>query len=329
MTLHFITVNLAVGGPMLALWLDRRSRRGDAAADLLGRSMLRIGLLGMYAGGALGVVAAYLWWSAAPTAVERAFRSLPRSRYEFGLAEFVFSAICFEVWRRLWTNDGRRWRRTGWWLGLAATTNVAYHFPTLFAGLSVLSTRPTQAGGTVRFVSLLVDAEVLARTAHFLVASVAVAGTVLSWLAAQASPRQSTDDSAKTNPTTAAELLRRRGSQIALFATLLQWPIGIGVLLTLPDRSRDGLLGDDLTTAAMFGISLGAVVVLMHRLAAAAFGRVSRREASVTLAWLGMTIIFMTAVRHYARQPLYPAAAVGIIQPSTLEPCSATFRIAS
>ncbi|MCE9608526.1 MAG: hypothetical protein K8U03_26880, partial [Planctomycetia bacterium] len=53
--LHLTSVNAAFGGPILAFWLDlRRTRRGDAVADALGRRLLRVSLHGLYAGAALG-----------------------------------------------------------------------------------------------------------------------------------------------------------------------------------------------------------------------------------------------------------------------------------
>lgn len=295
LTLHFTAANVAVGGPVLALWLDRRAARGDAAADRLGRRLLRLSLVGLYVGSLLGVAAAYVWWRGAPAAVERAFRALPRSRYEFGVAELIFSAICWEIWLRLWSGGKRR--KLGWWLGFAGTTNVVYHFPTLFAALSVLATRLLEPGETLRFVTLLADAEVLTRTFHFLMASLAVAGAVMAWWA----------DS--------DEQLKRRGALVALVATVLQWPLGISVLLSLPGASRNALLGDELTATAVFGLSLGAVVVLMHHLAAAAFGTTTRRELRTLLVWLGLTIVLMTAVRQAARHPLYHASPIGIMNP--------------
>jgi hypothetical protein len=167
-----------------------------------------------------------------------------------------------------------------------------------------LSTRPPQVAGSVRFVGLLMDPEVFARAVHFVVASVALAGALLMRAAARRTPIHDV----------AMEQIKRRGAQVALFATILQFPIGIAVLVALPAASRDGLLGDDMLTAALFGLSLGAVVVLMHKLAATAFGKTTPRDAASALAWLGLTIVLMTAVRHYARKPLYPAVAVGIIE---------------
>lgn len=304
---HFIAANLAVGGPIVALWLARRGGRGDAEADRIGRRLLRVSLIGLYVAIALGVITAYGWWRLAPLNVERAVRALPRSRFEFGVLELVFSAICWEIWLRLWSGGSRR--RLGWWLGFLGATNVVYHFPTLFAVLVVLSERPAQAPGTVRFVSMLVDPEVLGRTMHFIVASLAVAGATTMQLFVRVRKDDDENDD--------VERLKRRGAQIALTATLLQWPIGITVLLTLPEASRLHLLGGDPTAAGLFGLSLVAVVVLMHHLAGASFGHTSQREARAVLMWLGVTIVFMTAVRQYARKPLYPAPPVAIMTTPT------------
>jgi hypothetical protein len=196
-----------------------------------------------------------------------------------------------------------------WWLGFVGATNVVYHFPTLFAALSVLSTRPPQPAASVRFVSLVVDPEVSSRAVHFIVAALALSGAVLMRAASRRGPIIE-----QPEPPDDVERLKRRGAQLALVATLLQWPIGIAVLVALPAESRGGLMGGDVATTVLFGLSLGAVVVLLHKLAAAAFGRTSWRDAGSALAWLGIAIVLMTAVRHYARKPLYPTAMIGIIE---------------
>jgi hypothetical protein len=308
-TLHFVAANLAVGGPVVALWLDRRSGRGDAEADLSGRRLLRASLLGLYAAILLGVFVGYLWLRSAPVGVERAFRALPFSRYGYGVLELIFSAVCWEVWLRLWSKNVRR--RLGWWLGFAGATNVVYHFPTLFAVLVVLSERSIAAGTTVRFVSMLADPEVLARTFHFITASLAVTGAFAVQMLVRR--QQATPDNE------GLERLKRRNAQIALFATVLQWPIGIGVLVALPEASRSGLLGDDPAATGLFGMSLGGVIVLMHHLAAASFGRSTLREARSILLWLGAVVVLMTAVRHYARKPLYPQPPIEIMRQAETE----------
>lgn len=303
--LHLTSVNAAFGGPILALWLDfRRTRREDPVADALGRRMLRVSLHGLYGGAFFGAISGYVLWSAHSHEVAAAFRALPSSRYYFAVAELAFSAVCFEVWLRLWRSGTRR-AILGRFLAVAAITNTVYHFPTLFAVLSVLSTRPNETGGTVRFLTYLSDPEVLARVAHFSAASLAVAGALLAALAASIGPRSNAQSDAKPEAFAVAERLKANGGMIALIATVLQWPIGIVVVLQLPEISREALMGHSASATMLFVVSLVVVVVLMHRLAAVAFGETTRAEARSVLLWLGLTIMLMTAVRHYAREPLY------------------------
>jgi len=314
--LHLTSVNAAFGGPILALWLDfRRTRHADPLADALGRRLLRVSLHGLYAGAFFGAISAWLWWSSHPLEVSAAARSLPESRYYFAVAELAFSAVCFEGWLRLWRHGGRR-TIFGRFLAVAAITNTVYHFPTLFAILSVLSTRPQEATGLVRFVKYLGDPEVLARVAHFAAASLAVAGAILAALAASINSR--TKNTGEEVVESAARI-KARGGLIALIATVLQWPIGIVVVLQLPEISRQALLGESTSATMLFGISLTAVVVLMHRLAGAAFGETTPAEVRSVLFWLGLTIVLMTAVRHYSREPLYrPRATVSLSHPTFL-----------
>lgn len=305
--LHLTAVNAAFSGPILSLWLFLRSCRNPNSdvADL-GRSLLRGSLFGFYAGMALGVVAALIWWGNQERAVERAFHALPIDRYYFTVAELIFSAVVLEAWAALWRRnaDHETSRNNALMIGLAfvGITNTAYHFPSLFTVLSVLSTRIP--AGEERFVSLLIDPEVIARIAHFALASFAVGGAMLAALAAARKFETADDDDVRTIFT-----LQRRGALIALVATLLQWPVGILVVLQLPEASRDALIGQNAAVTVLFAVSLCAVVMLMHRMAAAAFGGVSPAEMRSLLLWLGITIMLMTAVRHFSRAPLYDAVA--------------------
>lgn len=290
--LHLMMVNIAVGGTALILWLHVRSRT-RTEAGVLGRRLLRIAIYGLYGGAVSGLVAAWLWWLGRPVETERVAGIVPVSRYYYAAAEFVFSLACFEGWSRWW--DARR--KTAWLLGFLGFTNLVYHFPTLFAILGVFSVKPFNAVRPPSYLTLLGDSEVLARFAHFFVASFAVGGTL-----AYALPQQP-DDEARTAD--ARERLQRRTALVALVATLLQWPLGIAVIVAMPEVARNNLLGDDGLLTAMFVGSLGAVVVLMHKLAAGAFGKTTPREARAAFVWLAVTIGLMTAVRFFSREALY------------------------
>ncbi|MBL9083201.1 MAG: hypothetical protein JNK76_15415 [Planctomycetales bacterium] len=323
--LHLTAVNAAFGGPILALWLFWRARcRGDAVADAVGMRLLRGSIHGLYAGIVLGFLAAWLWWTARPQQVTLAFRSLPHSRYAFTVGELVFSAVCFEAWLAIWRRGSSRPVLAAV-LAVLAITNTVYHFPTLFSILSVLSTRTSAAVLPLRFVSILVDPEVLIRVAHFSLASLAVAGAMLMALAAVKPRRIRREEPSTTrNEETLvadAQRLKSRGALVALVCTLLQWPVGVIVMLQLPEAARDSLLGHDVSTTTLFALSLGAVVMLMHRLATAAFGESSPAEVRSGLLWLGITIALMTAVRHFSREPLYVTPAASTVRASTfLEP---------
>ena len=297
-TLHLLAMNAAVGGTALALWLHLQPRDGEAFARF-GPRLLRVACAGLYVGTIPGFAAVWLWWLDAPTELERVAAILPESRYYFAAAELVFSAACFEAWRHWWSR--RRW--AAWLLGIAGVTNLAYHFPTMFAVLSVYAGRPLLFSQPPAYLTLLNDAEVLARVVHFLLASVAVGGALLCALP------ESVAGEARHEPNVR---LRRRGAQIALAATLAQWPIGIALLVALPEVVRGALLGDDARITVLFVVSLAAVVVLMHRLATASFGEPAPRQVRSLLIWLGVTIVLMTAVRYYVRATSRPAAAVAV-----------------
>lgn len=319
--LHLTSVNAAFAGPILALWLDvRRTRHADAVADALGRRLLRVSLHGLYGGAVFGVLSAFVWYNSHPAEVTAAAQALPTSRYYFAVAELVFSAVCFELWLMLWRRGSRR-ALVGRFLAVAAITNTIYHFPTLFAVLSVLSTRSNEAIAGISFLRHLGDGEVLARVAHFSAASLAVGGALLAALASLIGPRSSGPRNSGSSPIEAtpsepivvppasafdvAARLKARGGLISLITTVLQWPIGIVVVLQLPETSREALMGHSMSATMLFVISLVAVVVLMHRLSAVAFGETTRAEVRSALFWLGITIFLMTGVRHYAREPLY------------------------
>lgn len=317
--LHLTAVNAAFGGPILALWLYIRSRRrNDPLANAVGLRLLRGSMHGLYTGMVLGVVAAWLWYTAQPREVLIAFESLPHSRYYFTIAELGFSTVCFEAWLVLWRTGSRR-AGLGYFLAAVAITNTVYHFPTLFSILSVLSTRPAAPELPLRYVSVLVDPEVVARVTHFTLASLAVAGAMLMALAmvkpkllVKNPPTSSDGEPAVADLATASARLKARGAQIALVATLLQWPVGVVVMLQLPESARDTLLGYHVAITSLFALSLGAVVMLMHRLATASFGETTAAEVRSGLLWLGITIAMMTAVRHLSREPLYFTARPAI-----------------
>jgi hypothetical protein len=235
---------------------------------------------------------------------------IPASRYWFGIVELAFYFVC--LFGYLWIDKAprplsakRRWCLAGLlWL---AGTDVAYHFPPLFAMISVMSTRPATGPEPVRFLAMMFDPEVLAFTLHFLVASVAVGGLAVTLLARRGAANESNRE--------AAARLAIAGGRIALMPTLVQLLVGMFVLLQLPDASRELLLGGDWIATGLFGAALVAALALMHRLAAISLGELGRAEVIGSAVLLALVIALMVGAQHRSREMRYgpPVAATSTV----------------
>ena len=78
--------------------------------------------------------------------------------------------------------------------------------------------------------------------------------------------------------------------------------VGLYVLLELPQRARDGLLGGDTVGTVLFGVSLVGAIMLMHRLASVAFGETERRNLIGAMALLVLVVVAMVGTRQRARE---------------------------
>lgn len=294
-TLHLLAADLAAVGPLVCLWLEWRAARGDRTAHEAERGLLRDSIAALCIAMLLGAAALGLLWMLDRESWFAAARQLPAQRYWFGLIELVFSLVCMAAALLLWRRDaaaGFTARFSGRFILLAlAGTNLAYHFPTLFSAIGVLSTRPESWGQKVKFIQLLADPEVLARTLHHLLAATAVTGGALMlgslrwWFEEAESARR----------------VAIWGGRIALAASVLQLLAGMHLLFQLPPGARQQLMGEDLTTSLLFAGALLATVMLLHRLAAISFGDVEPRQIVATLLLIVLTILLMAATRQRTR----------------------------
>ena len=295
---HLLAANVATAGPFVCLWLLRHAyRRGDAAAAELSRDLAGLSIYALLMTIVLGSAALGLVWQLRWTPFVSAAGLVPTSRYWFGVLELIFYLGCMFAYVRLHSpaanlSPGRYWTLIA--LGLLAGTDVAYHFPPLFAVIVAWSRRPeTWQGEPLRFISAMLDPEVLAVVTHFLLASVAVTGTALALLAER-----------KAAQPAHAEAMRpwiTRGAWLALVPTALQLVAGMLVLVQLPDIARDRLLGGDLWATSLFGLAVFAALGLMHRLAAVALGEVRRRDVVTAAALMAVTVVLMAAVHEGVR----------------------------
>lgn len=301
-TVHLLAVNVATAGPFVCMWLAwRRSttqgQTDDESTHLrVERFLTKQSFLGLVGASLLGAVALYILWLMQPTAYLRAAQAIPSRRYWFGLVEVGFSLGCL-AWclallkREVRSSKGRtRWRIA---LNLFTGTNLLYHFPALFAIAGVLSTRPLREGTTIHFQRWMLDAEVLARTLHFLLASFAITGVLLIWLACRLA-RQG-------HPEANARRIAVWGARVSLVPTLLQLASGVWVLVAMPAANRDLLLGEDWLGTLLFALSLFATLALVHRLVAVALGAFHDRELVGCVVLTLLVVTLMAGVRHRAR----------------------------
>jgi hypothetical protein len=296
--------------PLVALGLEwRGGRAGDDLPDRVARYLAGQAMLWLCVGMALGAAALGICWLRGGDAYFDAFRAFPLRRYWFGAAELAFSLACLAVYIR-WRPQRRSGRVGQRLLALLAGTNLLYHFPALFTAVAVVAQRGVT--GNVSFLSMLADAEVLARVAHYLMAAVAATGVFL--LLAAGRPRFRPAEEAIDGR------IARWGGRLALPAVLLQIPLGVYLLLVMPPLARQRLMFADPLAGLLLVGGLVTALGLMHHLAAAALGGCSPAEARRS-AWLfGLTLLLMVAARQQSRDradAAPPAAAEARTQTAT------------
>jgi len=290
LTPHLAAVGFAGMAPLVALGLEWRGRRtSDDLPDRVARYLAGHAMLWLCVGMALGAAALGICWLRGGDAYFDAFRAFPLRRYWFGAAELAFSLGCLAIYVR-WRPQRRSGRVGHRLLALLAGTNLLYHFPALFTAVAVVAQRGVT--GDVSFLSMLADAEVLARVAHYLMAALAATGVFL--LLAAGRPRFRAEEAINGR-------IARWGGRLALPAVLLQIPLGVVLLLVMPPLARQRLMFADPLAGLLLVGGLVSALGLMHHLAAAALGGCNPAEARRS-AWLfGLTLLLMVAARQQSR----------------------------
>lgn len=303
--LHLACVNLAAGGPLVAIGLAWQEGNGDETAGDAGRWLAGVSLGGLVAGGVLGVLLGALTWP--PGAVGEVWRRLD-SRLSFGIAEIVFSlALHAGFW--LWWKWGPL---TEFWqkglhrsLAVLSATNLLYHFPPLFA-IAGRVARGEWAGPnpilSPEFRGLLLKGSILSQSVHFLLASIAVAGVaVLLWTALR---RQSRGADEKPDAEAASlATLARQAAWIGLIPTVLQAIVGLWVFTSLPEPMQYRLVGQNPLALVIFGLSLAAALWLAHDLLATTASDEPTAHGRSSTLLMAATILLMTATLRLTQMP--------------------------
>jgi cytochrome bd-type quinol oxidase subunit 2 len=312
LAIHLVAMNIASAAPLICIWLEVRGRRGNEAAWRAGRELARwsaVGLLlGVATGAALGVVA---WFDPAREFAE-AIGRFPTSAFVYASGEIVFSLACLGIYAGMW----ERWReRPGLHalFAVLAATNLLYHFPPLMAVISELAVRPEMVSEPVIsravFRPLMLRPEVLSQSAHFAVASVAVAGAGLVLVAWRLKRAQEAG----------ADRLISAGAWIALLASLLQLAIGVWVVFELPPNVRGGLMGNAWPATGLFVAAMVITLGLLHSLATTALGDTSDANVRRCILLMLAVVVLMTTMLREVRsdQGVGGASRAGLPQATT------------
>lgn len=295
--LHLWAVGVAIGGPLVCLYLRwREAARGDAAAGRLGQWLAWGAVGGMLVGLLPGGVALGLMWLAYPAAYFGALGQIEPSRFWLALPEWLLSLACLTAYAALWRRMAGRpvWHAL---LAIVGGSNLAYHFPALFAAVAVLSVRPEMWDTGLRFRDLLGEPEFLARFAHDVLAGFAATGVTIMGFAYRARRLGDT-----------GELAGRAigvGGRVALGAVVAQLAVGLWLLFQLDPASRGLLLGRDPWAATFFAGAVLVTVLLLNQLMAAALGDDDLRGVQRAMLWLTLVFVLMLSARHRARLPLF------------------------
>jgi hypothetical protein len=310
-TIHLLAADLAMAGPLVALWLEwRGTQRGEGLPGQIGRRLAWWSIGALVVGVSLGLLAVVVLPQVEPAAYREAFGRVPASRWWYAAGEVTFSLVCMALyaglWNRAWFARHRGWHRL---LAVLAATNLMYHFPPLFTMISTLSMRPDLKGRVLDvalYRKLLLDGETLSRVVHHWLAGAAIAAVaamllgVGGWACGERS--RSGLGIGDSNGTAQRAGIVRAAARVALGATMLQIAVGVWVLLAMPSAMQSQLLGEDWLATALFGTSIIAALGLMHFLSIVSLGGTSRSAVYRAAFVLAIVLFLMVATLHRARQ---------------------------
>lgn len=315
---HVVSVGIGGVGPLFCVWLDSRSRRqvarrtetNQAVPDeivipvehLLARQLAVWSVVMLVIGAVLGAAQLAVMWLGSDRYYFELLGLIARERLEFGGIEWLFSIGCMSIY--LWVQARRPYLRSlpgliVFLLPLASATNALYHFPILFAVITVLGFEGVVAASApIKFIQYLFDEVVLLRAAHFIGAAVMVTSAFLMWLCLRAS-------GGDEKCTASAKTVIQQAGIVAVVAVGAEIVLGISMLSVLPDTSQRALLGGDLLATSVFFASVIAVVGSLHQLGMICLGRCDARHVTWMAANLLLIVVLMSTARHASHRAVW------------------------
>lgn len=303
LTLHILAMNVASVGPLVAMWLHATGRAGNTSSWEIGRSLARISLGCLLIGYVFGSLQLALSWAGFWVGTWHAVARVESRELGFIVVELAFSVACLMLYVAMWD----RWRLRPWLhrtFAVLSSMNLLYHFPPLMSALGELAVRPDLANESTlthaALRSIITRPEVLSLSVHFVVASSAVTGVLVMWLAGRrfSSERASDSDDLASSPQSSLIIA---GAWLAFVASVLQLGIGAWVLVALPPRARNGLVGDDPLATTLFVASLFGAFGILHVLFGVVQGNVSRAAIRRSVLLMLAVVLLMTATLARSR----------------------------
>jgi hypothetical protein len=291
---HLLAMNVASAGPLLAAWLRWRNDEFSAAAGrrLIAWSIYAF-LFGMATGGLLIVtIPGNSLWAA--------LQRFPAGAYWFAGGELLFSLSCMLL--IAWG-----WRFSKWIIAAIAfvsATNLLYHFPPLMAVIGKLAANPKFTSAEVINRPLLLElmgrGEISALSLHFVCSAIAVSAIAILYLIFRDTPAEEQGYAS----------VARGTAGTAFAATLMQVPVGVWLLISLPGTSRMALMGKSSGGSLAFMAAMVLSLILLQRLFALALGDVERKSLRAVVALTCIIVLLMTTSLRLSRFVLpQPAAA--------------------
>ncbi|MCH7752898.1 MAG: hypothetical protein IH898_12215 [Planctomycetes bacterium] len=319
LTAHLLTMNLASAGPIVCIWLRGRGSVDAGLANQLGHSLAWLSVAAMVVGMLTGGL---LLLAPLSEPLREAFRRFPAQAYWYGGLELLFSLTCLLAYAGSWRLfSQQRWLHAVF--ALMSATNLIYHFPPLMAVLGKLAANPSWTTTPIidrpALLELMARDNVISLSAHFALASIAVAGLTALWLLAGRGERDLENAEARR--------VARVTAGIALVSTILQLPVGMWVLATMSQVSREALMGNRPLASLLFLAGVLLAVLLIGRLLAVVSGEVRLTEIR-RAGWLLLLVtLLMTATMRLSRAHGYGERPQAAFSASCLSSssCSGSF----
>lgn len=292
MTLHLLAMNVASAGPLYCIWLSRQASESEVHFQV-GRILAWWSVAGLLVGILTGTGLLLMQSETLAVMTER----FPARALWFAGMELVFSLLCLSIYAASW-----QWRKGPRWLlalvALMSVANLLYHFPPLMTVLGKLTANKNWTQDTLiersEYVALMLRSDIASFTFHFFVASLAVSAVAVLAILQSRQISQTASVEAR-NP------IARRAGLAALVATLIQFPVGLWVLVSLPSTTRGALIGEHLLASLTFIASLFLVLMLLQRLAMLVLGEITRQNLLQCVYLMVVVVLLMTTSLRLSR----------------------------